>query len=394
MFKKSLAAVAVLGAFAASSFAADVTFYGKVDMGLSYSNAETTNFDGAKKTKEALTLDSGVGLASRIGVKATEQLGNGDKVAFKLEGDFNADDGDMNKTDRLWQREASLSYIADWGTLYAGRYGTFSGAAGSTDIVMSRMDVFDGGHKGVGLLGFDRTDNSISYLSPKVAGFQAAAMYSFKKENIDKDGVKVETAEGHAESDRFAGVALTYDIGALQTAVSYEQLIRKNAASSIDDGKIVTFGGNYDFDMFKLFVGGQYFEGMTDAIGGADALKAANAPALREADQVFEGVGTFALTHKGIEGYGLHAGVEFQALAGNFEFGAYYIDAEANLSVDELTGTEDGEYFGVNGRYIYKLSKQTEIRSSVAYDNTKWGSEGDEWKKDRYLACVSLTYNF
>lgn len=36
MFKKSLAAVAVLGAFAGSAFAAEVTMYGVIDTGLMY----------------------------------------------------------------------------------------------------------------------------------------------------------------------------------------------------------------------------------------------------------------------------------------------------------------------------------------------------------------------
>ena len=40
--KKTLAAVAVLGAFASSAFAADVTLYGKVDLGPQYQN---TNID-------------------------------------------------------------------------------------------------------------------------------------------------------------------------------------------------------------------------------------------------------------------------------------------------------------------------------------------------------------
>lgn len=37
MFKKSLAAVAVLGAFAGSAMAANVTMYGVIDTGLMYS---------------------------------------------------------------------------------------------------------------------------------------------------------------------------------------------------------------------------------------------------------------------------------------------------------------------------------------------------------------------
>ena len=38
--KKTLAAVAVLGAFAGSAFAADVQLYGIVDTGLQYLNAD------------------------------------------------------------------------------------------------------------------------------------------------------------------------------------------------------------------------------------------------------------------------------------------------------------------------------------------------------------------
>ena len=39
--KKTLAAVAVLGAFAGSALAADVTLYGKVDLGLEYSHVSS-----------------------------------------------------------------------------------------------------------------------------------------------------------------------------------------------------------------------------------------------------------------------------------------------------------------------------------------------------------------
>lgn len=45
--KKSLAALAVLGAFAGSAFAADVTLYGLVDYGFNYTHkdADTTGVD-------------------------------------------------------------------------------------------------------------------------------------------------------------------------------------------------------------------------------------------------------------------------------------------------------------------------------------------------------------
>ena len=41
--KKTLAAVAVLGAFAGSALAADVTLYGRVNLGLNYVHADARN---------------------------------------------------------------------------------------------------------------------------------------------------------------------------------------------------------------------------------------------------------------------------------------------------------------------------------------------------------------
>ena len=53
MFKKSLAAVALLGAFAGSAFAADVTLYGVVDEGFLY-----THKDADKTDTDAVNLNS------------------------------------------------------------------------------------------------------------------------------------------------------------------------------------------------------------------------------------------------------------------------------------------------------------------------------------------------
>lgn len=90
MFKKSLAAVALLGAFAGSAFAADVTLYGVVDEGFLYTHkdADKTGVDAVDK----LELKSGIQAGSRWGLKGTEDLGNGLKVGFILESGFNADD--------------------------------------------------------------------------------------------------------------------------------------------------------------------------------------------------------------------------------------------------------------------------------------------------------------
>lgn len=374
MFKKSLAAVAVLGAFAATSFAADVTLYGKVDMGVQYKNAEMTGFDGVETNKDGFTLDSGVGQASRIGLKATEDLGNGYKVSFKLEKGFKVD-GTKEDGKQFFDRESSLSLSSGWGTVMAGRFGSFSAAASDTDIVMSRVDSFDGGHSEGELVMFGKQDNAIAYLSPKFAGFQAAAMYSLKSDATEDADLY---REGHRDADRYAGVALTYDLGALQTALSYEVQMRSTREQNLDDGKLITFGGNYDFDMFQLYAAGQYFTGMEDVIGFEDAKYTAT-----------------KLDAGAIDGYGLHVGTNFDALGGHFGAAVYYVDATA-----DFVGAKDadGQYFGVAGRYIYDLSKRTNIRTSLAYSQKTWDKIGaadkDDFEKNTYVAKVSLTHNF
>lgn len=78
--KKTLAALAVLGAFAGSAAAADVQLYGVVDEGFIYTNTKVTD----EKSDNQFQLGSGLNLGSRWGLKGTEDLGNGYKVGFKL----------------------------------------------------------------------------------------------------------------------------------------------------------------------------------------------------------------------------------------------------------------------------------------------------------------------
>lgn len=71
--KKSLAALAVLGAFAGSAFAADVTLYGLVDYGFNYTHkdADTTGVDA----NDQFEMRAGQNSGSRFGLRGTEDLG-------------------------------------------------------------------------------------------------------------------------------------------------------------------------------------------------------------------------------------------------------------------------------------------------------------------------------
>lgn len=79
MFKKSLAAVALLGAFAGSAFAADVTLYGVVDEGFLYTHkdADKTDTDAVDKFE----LRNGIQAGSRWGLKGTEAWATASRLA-------------------------------------------------------------------------------------------------------------------------------------------------------------------------------------------------------------------------------------------------------------------------------------------------------------------------
>ena len=128
--KKTLAAVAVLGAFAGSALAADVTLYGRVNLGVNYLHT-----DDGSNTESSFSLNSGDASASRFGLKGSEQISEGLTVGFQLEQRFNADDGRNSESDKAFRGESRLYVATDFGTLHMGRFGALDSAAGSLDLV-------------------------------------------------------------------------------------------------------------------------------------------------------------------------------------------------------------------------------------------------------------------
>ena len=54
--KKSLTALAVLGVFAGSAMAADVTLYGALDTGFEYFHKKTTQYDGSSEKSDTFDM--------------------------------------------------------------------------------------------------------------------------------------------------------------------------------------------------------------------------------------------------------------------------------------------------------------------------------------------------
>lgn len=389
MFKKSLIAVGVLAMTAGMAQAANVELYGRVDTGLMYSDVEVQQGTNTTETK-TFALKSGANSGPRLGLRGTEDLGNGLKVSFKLENGFYVDDGSFKTGGRLFDREASLSVHGDFGTLSMGRMGGVGSSAGTYDLVWDTADVFDGGDNGIcGFAMSSRYDNTLTYVTPKFAGLTGYAQYSFKGNNEhaleDADGKHV-TREGSAATDRYASVALKGEFGALNTIVSYEWLNYASNSAGIttddykphEDGQLIFVGGNYDLGVAKVYALAEHFKNMRFAWGiNSDDVKI-----IKEA------------TKDGMNGFGLHLGTKFNALAGNFKVGLYYVDGEVENV--KLGGDKDldAKYLGFATRYVYPLSKRTELYLGGGY--AKGEVEGKTYLSEQktFQAYTGLTHKF
>ena len=269
MFKKSLAAVAVLGAFAGSALAADVQLYGLVDLGLNW-----TQVDNGKTTTDSFGLGSGQNSGSRFGLKGTEDLGNGYKVGFNLENSFKADDGAFDKGSRLFHRESILFVQTPYGELSAGRTGGLDSGVGRYGQMGSGATAMSTGWDNIAktskvFLGLgDRMDNTLTYQSPKFAGVTLLAQASLKKSNVNEEGDAIKTEEGSSDADRYYALGVTYGAGALNAGLVYSQTdwnrTELKGQTNDDNQTVVSAFANYDFGMVKPMVAVQYFDGGKD----------------------------------------------------------------------------------------------------------------------------------
>lgn len=386
--KKTLAALAVLGAFAGTASAADVTLYGDIDTGLKYT------YEKADEATNTLEMANGINSSSKFGLKGTEDLGNGLKVGFKLENGFNSDDGTFSQEDRIFGREASLSVYSDFGTVSLGRMGGLASAAGTYDIVYAIGDSFDGGDEfAFGFNASNRYDNMVTYQTPQFAGLQATVQYSFKTDSKDGQG-----DEGRSTADRYAAFALTGEWGPAQVVAAYElqkhSTLYRSEGVKPDDGQTFYLGGNVDLGAAKLFAMGQYFKGSLDSFAG-DAIEAF-------------GVENVIFNDKSLnKGYSFHLGTIVPIAAGELTLGAYYSHAKTDAITfaydEEQTDTESfaktkADYYGFGARYCYPLSQRTTVYVGGGYAETKIKAYDDDGMgKDTYKtggAYFGLAHSF
>ena len=378
--KKTLAAVAVLGAFAGSAIAADVTLYGIVDMGLAYEHVDMDQ--SGIDDVDNFSMKSGQASGSRWGLKGTEDLGNGMTVGFILEDGFTADDGAEKGV--MFDRESSLFVEGGFGKIAFGRMGAINQGTSSWALAgnlsafgTSYNDYVAQASNFISTAGI--WDNMISYKTPTFAGFTVYAQYAM--------GNKAAGAvENESSSDRYYAIGATYANGPFLGYLAVDSTNYKSTgdAYGVDDSLTVTLGGNYDFEVAKVFFGAQYFDEVTlDSIGGI----------LGNKDITSE---DFVNDVK-VKGYGIGLSASAPLAGGTGMFGLAYVDAEQADSIKDLGLEFDVTRWIVSAGYDYPFSKRTDVYAVASYMNDKMEGKGqttDEWNPSAYTFMVGLRHKF
>ena len=373
MFKKSLAVVAVLGAFAGASFAANVSLYGAMDPGFQYSYVKAKHVD----KQDSFKMVDGAGQAGLVGVKGEEQIADNLAVGFKLENGFDIKNGDFKTEGKLFDREAVMYVKSAAGTFAFGREGALAsgfGMFGKFGGAVSAVSNGYGDAPGLKFVmgdSFKRYDNSITYQSPNFAGVNLLAQYANAEQNndgyFDKD-----------ENSRYGALGATFqnDVAYGALILSQEQVFvpKKGTVDAHHAKKStkVSLGGRYNVDdNLKVFAATQIFNKSNLAVDIIYNQAFNNDAALVEKNKKTK------LAAQANNGFGINLGASYKmgksVFMGNFGYmHAKEVDLRDGAAAKDF-GKVKTNRFTVMGAYDYNLSNRSKVYAYAGgyFDNYK-----------------------
>lgn len=241
--QKKIIALAIAAAFTAPALAmadtANVTIYGQANVSYDMTKNGSTGTSANKVTSNT----------SRLGLKGSEDMGNGLNAVWQIETAVNFDGTANAAGSGLGDRNTYVGLASDsMGKVIAGRYDTpyrmsTRGFDQFADGIADNRNIM-GGIGGVGG-GFDlRSPNIIAYISPAMSGFTASAAYIAAAE-----GVKLATeTKGSAYS-----LAAMYDNAGINAAFGYIATKLGGAGATANDKTSAwKIGGGYTMDAINV----------------------------------------------------------------------------------------------------------------------------------------------
>jgi predicted porin len=155
----------------------NVTLYGVADVGVVYTSNVRTSGGGRSLWQMASGNQSG----SRWGVFGSEDLGGGNKAIFRLENGYNLNNGTFGQGGRMFGRQAYVGFTNDnYGTFTMGRqYNAIQDYVAPLDAASTLTQFATHPFDNDNLNNTFRTDNTVKYATPALAGFRAEALYGF-----------------------------------------------------------------------------------------------------------------------------------------------------------------------------------------------------------------------
>ncbi|MGE4051117.1 MAG: porin [Piscinibacter sp.] len=254
--KKSLLALAVLGAFAGTAAAqSSVTIYGVLDMSIAKRNdCSPCAVNPGAPGSDAWTMQQST--TSRLGFRGNEDLGGGLSAQFQIEHRFNPDTGAQNQTP-FWNGRSYVQLTsASAGSVYLGREYT------PAFWIELKSDPF--GNDGVGQTGVGI--NWAGYMTPDAAsgvttvpqaawpgGGSARSSNTIGYKTPNMGGLTANVAVSLAETTnqgRGLGFNAEYAAGPIYAGLGYEKI----TDGSADGNGVVNLAFHYNLGFIKPMI--------------------------------------------------------------------------------------------------------------------------------------------
>lgn len=241
--KHTLIALTALATCVAASAQSSITMFGVVDASATRLSSDSASITG---------LSSGEQSSSRLGFRGVEDLGGGLQAGFWLEGSLAVDNGGAAYR---FDRRSTVSLLGGFGEVRLGRdklasylnvesfdpFGDIGvGGNGANNMLgnaTTAIGTVEGSHP-------KRSSNIVSYITPKVTGFQGQVQYSFGERS---------SAEPNNNRGNIVAARIAYQMNPLEIAVGYAELNAGTAAQAVAY-KASNMGASYDLGFVKPMV--------------------------------------------------------------------------------------------------------------------------------------------
>ena len=231
--KKTIVAAAVAAFVSAPAFA-DVSLYGKAHLAAEFG-------DGNLNATSTTDQDRIASRASRFGIKASEDLGNGMSAFVKYEFGADAIDG----TDGLTARDANMGLKGDFGTLAFGRMGApVKGVLyGVGNVQLADANGGDDFAQGFHAKG-TRSNNVVAY-SNNMGGVDVTIGTSGNDDDDNFDGKHFSAKTNMGGATVAVGL---YDTSTLDTMIVGAKMSMDNLTAAVvyEDADSTTANADYD----------------------------------------------------------------------------------------------------------------------------------------------------